>query len=123
MSAFCEDCGLDKETALRLAGGMGSGVRSGEICGAVSGAVLVIGLKHGQCMAGDMRAKEDCHRRTEAFLARFRAENRSVVCREILGYDISDPEGYKKAKSEGNFTTTCADMVKSASCILEELGY
>jgi len=47
LGAFCEEYGLDTDTALRIARGLGSGVRNAEICGAVSGAVLVIGLKYG----------------------------------------------------------------------------
>ena len=49
LGVFCEDCGLDRETAMKLASGFGAGMaRKQEVCGAVSGAIMVIGLKHGQ---------------------------------------------------------------------------
>jgi len=123
LAVFCEGYGLDRTTALKLACGFGGGVRSGEICGAASGAVMVIGLKTGHCEAADMAAKSNCYAKTVQFLDAFRARNRSVVCREILGCDISTKAGYAKAHSAGLFGTTCVDMVAGAVEILERLGY
>lgn len=123
LSVFCEDYGVDKATALKLACGFGGGVRSGEICGAVSGAVLVIGLKHGHSTAEDTASKSNCYAKTVDFLKQFREKNGSVVCREILGYDISVKNDYEQAQSRNLFRTTCVDMIESAVLLLEELGY
>ena len=123
LSVFSDSYGLDKKIALKTAGGLGGGVRSGEICGAVSGAVLVIGLKYGQCTAGDFESKSICNAKTVEFLNEFKAKNNFVVCRDILQCDISTEEGFEQAKSKNLFKTTCVDMVKSAVSILEELGY
>ena len=122
-AVFCEKYGMNKETALKTASGLGSGFRSGEICGAASGAVLVIGLKYGQYITGDKDSKLNCNKKTEEFLSDFRMKNRSCVCREILGCDISTPEGRKQAQDMNLFKTVCVDMVKSAVSILEESGY
>ena len=122
-AAFCENYGLDKNSALKIASGLGSGLRSAEVCGAVSGAVLVIGLKHGYTDAKNRAAKESCNAKVEEFVRIFRERNRHIVCRDILGCDISTPDGRKKAIDEKLFTTVCLDMVVSAATILEELGY
>ena len=123
LSVFCETYGMPKETAVRLACGLGSGVRSGEVCGAVSGAVLVIGLKHGPTEPGDADAKRFCYEKTTEFIDIFKQEHGSVICRELLGCDISTEAGYQHAVDGNLFNTTCADLVKSAAGILERLGY
>lgn len=116
IGAFCEKYGLQKETAFRISCGLNSGVRCAEICGAVSGAILVIGLKHGDTL--DM-----CNVKTEEFIENFRAKNGDIVCRNILGCDISTSIGKEKATKENLFKTLCMDMVVSAAQILEDSGY
>jgi C_GCAxxG_C_C family probable redox protein len=123
ISVFCEKYGVDKDTAFKIAGGLGGGFRSGEVCGAVSGAVLVIGLKYGQCIAGDNETKANCSSKTRAFLKEFKTRHNSIICREILGCDPSTPEGLEEARSKNLFKTVCFDMVRSAISILEEQGY
>lgn len=122
-SVFCESYGLDVKTALKLSCGLGGGVRSGEVCGAVSGAVLVIGLKYGQDNAADTASKSTCYAKTVEFITAFKSKNRSVVCREILGCDISTESGYAQAQKSNLFKVNCIDAVKSAVETLEELGY
>lgn len=114
--AFCENYGVDKEVAFKISCGLNSGVRCAGICGAVSGAVLVIGLKYGN-------DKTKCNSQTEEFVKRFREINGDTICCNILGYDISTPEGNEKAASENLFKTVCMDMVVSAAQLLCDLGY
>lgn len=123
LAAFCESYELDRNTALKAACGLGGGCRSGEICGAVSGAVITIGLKHGFNQPGDTETKANCYAKTEEFLNAFKTKNGSILCRELLGCDISTAEGMAQARSKNLFKTTCVDMVKSAASILEQLGY
>ena len=123
LAAFCDSYGLDRNSALKIACGLGSGMNSSEICGAVSGAVLVIGLKYGHANAKDTAAKKICQAKVKEFLCIFLERNRHIICRDILGCDIFTPEGKQKAREEKLFTTVCVDMVDSASSILEELGY
>lgn len=118
LGAFCEDYGVGIETALKIACGLGSGARSAEICGAVTGAILVIGLKYGSDNAD---AKTLCNTKTEEFIKIFREKNKSIICRDILGCDITTPLGKEKAIENKYFTTVCLDMVVSASQILEDL--
>ena len=121
LSVFCEKYGLSSATAAKMSCGMGSGFRFGQICGAASGAVLVVGLKCGQTVTGDKEAKQLCYEKTEEFLKLFRERNESFICREILGCDISTKEGSELARAQ--FTTTCVRMIESAVCLLEELEY
>lgn len=123
LAAFCDRYGLEEETAIRMAGGLGSGFRSGDVCGAVSGAVLVIGLKYGQRSVEDKGAKLLCYEKTEEFIKAFRAKHGSICCRDIIGCDLSTPEGREQANREGLFGTICAGKVKSAIDLLIELGY
>ena len=123
LAVFCEKYDMDRQQALKLACGLGGGVRFGEICGAVSGGVLVVGLKYGQFAAEDKESKSECYAKTTEFVNAFREINGSVVCRQILGYDISKKEEYDIAAGKNLFKTLCAGMVKSAVSLLEELGY
>jgi C_GCAxxG_C_C family probable redox protein len=122
-AVFCEKYGLPQEKALKIACGFGGGMRNAEICGAVSGAVMVIGLHGGQCMAGDMKSKADCYAKTLEFTNKFRENQGSIICREILGLDICTSEGFEQAKNQNMFTTKCVSMVVSAVEILESMGY
>jgi C_GCAxxG_C_C family probable redox protein len=122
LSAFAADFGLDRDTALRLAGGFGGGMgRMGEVCGAVTGAFMVLGLKYGQAQAEDIAAKEKSYAMVREFANRFKSRNGSIHCRELMGCDLSTPEGMQYALDHKLFITTCVDMVRSATEILESM--
>ncbi len=122
LSAFAADFGLDRDTALRLAGGFGGGMgRMGEVCGAVTGAFMVLGLKYGQARPDDIAAKEKSYAMVREFANRFKSRNGSILCRELMGCDLSTPEGMQYALNHKLFITTCVDMVRFATEILEEM--
>jgi C_GCAxxG_C_C family probable redox protein len=123
VSIFCEKYGVSREVAYRIANGMGSGVRSGEVCGAVLGALLVIGLKYGQHAPDDFETKGYCNAKAEEFLDTFRRENGSIICRALLGCDISTQEGLSYAAEHDLYRTVCMEKVKGAVALLEKLGY
>lgn len=90
---FCEKYGLDFASGMRVAAGLGGGFRCGELCGAISGAVLAIGLRHAAIVPEDLAQKEICYQKTEEFVETFRARFGKVACRELLeekGRDICD---------------------------------
>lgn len=122
-SAFCEKYGLPRETALKISCGFGGGMRNGEVCGAVSGAILVIGLRYGHNNPEASDSKQLCYKEVVRFSDFFREKNNSIVCRDILGHDISTPDGMQAASEKGLFKTTCVDMVCNAIDILEKMGY
>ena len=113
-AAFSEDYGLSKEQALRIGACFGSGMRKGEVCGACTGALMALGLKY-----GDNKAKIDevCNR----FMDEFKMQNGSFICRDLLGCDISTPEGVKQARDNNLFKEICPEMVRSAAEIVDEI--
>ncbi len=94
--------------------------RMASICGAVTGAFLVLGLKHGVATP-DREAKEAIYSRIREFADRFQARDGSLVCRELLGFDISDPDGLRRARESGLFTSVCPKLIQDACEILEEI--
>ncbi len=106
--AFCDKYGLDKETAMRLAGGLGSGMRVGDVCGAVSGAVLTIGMKNGPAQPTDKEAKKLCADKTAEFIKEFRKRFGNHTCRDLL-------------KAAGG--KICDKVIAGAADLLEEKGY
>jgi len=122
LSAFAPGLGLDRQTALRVAAAFGGGMaRMGQTCGAVSGALMVIGLKHGHVAAQDKAAKEKTYALVREFVDQFRARNGSLLCRELLGYDIGTPEGMQLVREKGLSTSICSRLVRDAAEILERL--
>ena len=122
LSTYGPELGLEKETALKVAGAFGGGMaRMGEVCGAVTGAFIVIGLKHGKIKVEDEEAKEKTYLIVREFVERFKSRNGSIKCRELLGYDISTLEGIKLIKEKKLFYTICVKYVRDAAEIIEEL--
>ncbi|MFA6225069.1 MAG: C-GCAxxG-C-C family protein [Methanoregula sp.] len=121
-SAFSEELGLDPDTAKKIACGFGAGIsRTGSICGAVSGALMVIGLKYGKTQKDDEAATEKNRALVRQFIHEFIQKNCSVNCTELLGYDLSDPEAFSAAKKSGLFMTKCPALVRNSADILERI--
>jgi C_GCAxxG_C_C family probable redox protein len=116
-SAFATRLGLDKETALKLASPFGGGVaRRGEICGAVSGALLVLGLARG---ADEPAGKDEIYRLSQELMRLFEEKHDTVICRDLLSCDIGTPDGWHMAKEAGKFTTICPVLVRDAAEIVQ----
>jgi C_GCAxxG_C_C family probable redox protein len=122
LAGFSKSFGLDEETALRVACGFGGGIgRLGLTCGAVTGAIMVIGLKYGKVKADDDAAKEKTYALVQEFAQRFRARNKSLNCTELLGCDLGTAEGREKVKEKNLAATVCEKAVRDAAEILEEM--
>jgi C_GCAxxG_C_C family probable redox protein len=112
--------GLDRETALRVAGAFGGGMgRRGETCGAVTGAFMVMGLKHAKTKADDDDAREKTYEQVNEFVRRFRERTGTILCRELLGHDLSTEEGREAVAEQNLFSTRCTVLVRDAGEILE----
>ena len=120
-STFCEELGVDQETALKISCGFGGGMCNGEICGAVTGAVMVIGLKNGQGNGEDKESKEKIFEVVKEFTNRFQSVNGSIICKELLDFDLNQENGRKIAREKGLFKNTCPKMINDAVQILEEI--
>jgi C_GCAxxG_C_C family probable redox protein len=122
LAAFGNDYGLSDEMSFKIAGSFGGGMgRLGKTCGAVSGALMVLGLRYAQTQPGDQQKKEKNYEMVREFIKQFTAKNGSCLCSELLGYDISTPEGAKAAKEKGVFSTVCGKIVADAAEIVETL--
>lgn len=121
LSVFCEEFNCDNELALKIATGFGGGMRKGEVCGAVTGAIMVLGLKCGHYKEGDTEAKNKAYALTKEFINRFENKNGTIVCKKLLGYDLSIPEEYELLTEKGMFKSMCPKFIEDAISILEEL--
>lgn len=120
LSVYGSEYGLNRDLALKLATGLGGGMgRLGQTCGALTGAILVIGLKRGAISATDLASREATYRTVKELVKQFKEKNGSTLCRELLGCDISNPEEYQQAKQKQLFQTLCPGFVKSTVEILE----
>jgi C_GCAxxG_C_C family probable redox protein len=121
-SAFSEELGLDPDTARKIACGFGAGIsKTGNVCGAVSGGVMAIGLKYGKYVEGDDAATEKTRALVRRFVEEFIRRNGSVNCTKLLGYDLSDPKAYAAAQASGIFIERCPPLVRDAADILEKI--
>lgn len=118
-STYCEQLGLDKKTALKLSCGLGAGMgRMGDTCGAVTGAYLLIGLKHGKCVEGDNRPKEKTYELVQEFSKRFKQRNGSTICKELIQVDFKDGDPQKVTEQ---VQAVCPHVVRDAAEIIEEM--
>ena len=116
--AFAGDYGMDQLTASKVACAFGGGIsHMGLTCGAVTGALLVLGLKYG----GGPDRKEGTYKMAGEFMKRFVSIYSSINCTELIGYDLSDPDQLARARGRGIFGEKCDKYVETAVKILEEL--
>ena len=121
-SAYGPGLGLSRELALKVSGPFGGGMASmGETCGAVAGAFMVIGLRHGRTRAEDEDTKQRAYGLVREFVDQFKSRNGSIVCRELLGCDLGTPEGQLLAEEKGFHTTRCPKFVQDAAEIIEQI--
>lgn len=119
---FCEELGIDLDTALRMACGFGGGMgRRQEVCGALSGGVLAIGLKHGRGTQGDRTQTDETYVKVRELFARFEAQHGATTCRALLGCDLRTAEGMQHAKEQGLFDSICKACIRTAVEAVEEI--
>ena len=121
LTVYGQPLGLSRKTALQVAAGFAGGMRMGDTCGAVTAALMVLGLRHAGDDCHTAAGRVDTYARVVDFAKRFRNRNGSIVCRDLLGCDISTPDGMRQAQEKNLFKTTCVKMVEDAAGILEEM--
>lgn len=121
LSEFSEELGLNKELALKIASGFGGGICQGEVCGAVTGAVMVLNLKYGNSQAEDKEAKEKIYEVVRAFSKKFADVHGSINCSYLLGVDLKQEENRKIAREKGLFKEKCPKFIESAVDIVSAL--
>jgi C_GCAxxG_C_C family probable redox protein len=120
---FCDDLGFDKNTALKLATGLGGGMgRKEEVCGAVTGGIIVLGAKYGRGERDDRAATELTYQKTRDLMDRFAAKHGTFICRQLLGgCELTTEEGQKHFKDNDLLNKVCKPCVESVVDILEEI--
>lgn len=120
-TTFATGYGISEDVALKIATQFGGGARKGEMCGSVSGALMALGLKYGLSNMYTQEEKDTAHKKAEEFMNRFIEAKGTVVCRELLGRDISKPGELEKIRELGLFKSICPQMVRCAAEIVEQM--
>jgi C_GCAxxG_C_C family probable redox protein len=121
IGTFCGQFGMNEELALKLTCGFAGGLRCGEVCGAVSSAAMIIGLRYGQYVVNDKASKEKCYKITSDFMEEYQKRKGSVLCRELLGYDVRDTE--RRTLFPGRQREVCPKVIETAVLLLEEMVF
>jgi C_GCAxxG_C_C family probable redox protein len=124
LATYADDFGLEEGLALRLATGFGSGMgRMCEVCGALAGAFMVIGMKYGKAKTDGTRygtETETTYRLVSQLANQFKERNGTIYCRDLIGHNLMDPDERAKVIELGLFTTTCRKCILDAVDLLEE---
>jgi len=120
-TVFATEMGIPEALALKLSTEFGGGARCGQICGAVSGALMVLGLKFGHSHSDDADEKARAYAIAVDFNNRFSAKSGSIICKDLLRYDLSIPEEMAVIKEKNLFKTICPNMITNAVDILEQI--
>ena len=123
-AAFAGEFGMDEETALKVSAGLGGGVgRAREVCGAVSGAAMLVRFKYGATDGNDAEAKQRCYQVVQQIIAEFKENNPSIVCRELLELNEgagTDPK--PEARTEQYYKKRpCVQLVEDAARAVEKI--
>ena len=120
--SFAEDYGYSKELALKIAAGFGAGMgRVQGTCGAVSGAIMVLGIREGEKASDNNELKSKTYGAVKEFFSKFKDDFKTTSCRELTGCDFNTDSGNEKFKNEGVMEKICAPCVKRAVEIVEQV--
>lgn len=119
---FAEKLGISEDEANRVSACFGGGMMLGSVCGAYTGALMAIGLKYGHSNPeGLMDQKNIMIAKNAEFKQKFTEEFGTVYCKELIGYDVSTPEGLQGALDSGKMIGYCPQLVEKVIKITEEI--
>jgi len=122
LAAFAPRYDLDRETALRLAAPFGGGMgRQGLVCGAMTGALLVLGLHGGRIDPADDATRDRSDAQVREFTQRFRHRHGAIQCNDLTGVEIADPAARSAGKESGVYDAVCPGLVRFAAELVQEL--
>jgi C_GCAxxG_C_C family probable redox protein len=122
LASFGARYGLSPSLALRLGEPFGAGMScTNGICGSVTGAIMILGLKYGGIRSDDDEARSNTYLHVHELIQRFMEMRGSIRCTDLLGYDLSNPRQLQVVWEKGLFTQLCPDLVRDASTILIEM--
>lgn len=120
--AFADEIGLDKEALARLSSGFGGGMgRLREVCGTFSGVVFVVSQLYGYSEPKNLIGKKELYEKIRALAERFRADNGSIICRELLGLEKAEPSATPEPRTPEYYKKRpCPELCRYAANLLEE---
>jgi len=119
--AFAPGLGLEERQAALVASAFGGGMaRQGWTCGALTGALMALGLHGGHTAAADSATKDALYGRVQALVARFEERHGAAACRQLTGVNMLDPTERQAASDRGVFTTLCPQLVRTAATLVTE---
>ncbi len=121
LTRYCEKLGLDELTALKISSGFPAGMQMAGICGAVTGAYMVLGLKFADQESSQSAGRKRVYQAVAEFTRRFKERNNTLDCKELLGCDITTPAGKAIADQKDLFKKVCPKFVEDASQILQTI--
>ncbi|HOD84033.1 MAG: putative redox-active protein (C_GCAxxG_C_C) [Planctomycetes bacterium ADurb.Bin126] len=114
--------GLPRETALRVAQAFGGGIgKTGNLCGALTGALMCVGLQCAAIEASDKVSKARSAGMAQWMIDEFARRNGTLLCGELTGADLRTPEGQKHFRDSDALHKVCAKVVRDGVEIVEEL--
>lgn len=122
LGAYCEELGLDMQTAMKLSSSFGGGMgKLREVCGAVSSMFMIAGLKYGYADPKDPVSKQKHYELIQKLAQKFKEKNGSIICRELLKLQEEHDSPVPEARTEKYYKERpCAALVKSAAEIIDE---
>ena len=121
-SAFSDVSGVDEDLSRSIVSGFRAGLgRLHKTCGAVTGAIMVIGCRFLKGNEWSVTSKEVIYKKTREFIEKFRQRNGTIKCLELIGVNLSTEEGQRIANEKNLFREKCGKYIKDACEILEEI--
>ena len=122
ITTFCDELGIDRDTALKVAMGFGGGMGgSGRTCGAVTGAYMVLGLAQQIALENLRESSTKTSALMKIFNRKFVKLHGSMTCSELLGVDLMDEKQREEARRKGVFALVCPKCVGDSVKILENI--
>ena len=120
--SFSSIFGLEYSMAFKIASAFGGGMgRVGNTCGAVTGALMIIGLFSRNTNPEDTENKEKTYELARLFINRFKELHGTVICKELIECDLTSSEGLEEASKRNVFENVCYKLVKDSAVILTDI--
>jgi C_GCAxxG_C_C family probable redox protein len=122
LASFARHYGLQQDLAFRIGEPFGAGIScTGGMCGAVTGAIMVLGLQYGSALSDDDPARYHTYQLVQELMYRFTHIHGSIQCADLIGYNLSDPQQLQNVIEKGLFFQLCPALIHDAAQILVEI--
>jgi C_GCAxxG_C_C family probable redox protein len=122
LASFTGRYGFPQGLAFKLGEPFGAGMScTNDMCGCMSGAIMVLGLQYGSTLSNDDVARSYTYQRVQELIRRFKEIHGSIQCPDLLGYYLSDPPQLQAVWEKGLFNQLCPILVRDAAQILADM--